>query len=188
MNMKQSHHSNKHHINDNCLRGSSRVAHNTKAADQKHHNKKDSSVDYKHYHQHQRNHNTQPSTVPQRLFMDTLLKHTAIALAIIIPLAAYSAFATSSTLNAASNATAATNPFLPLATIDNDEVHSQHRMDVQSNADINDVNKDTQYMHTLGVPAYDDQIMIPNHTLAADQLYSSKPKNTQGDTPINVRN
>lgn len=35
--------------------------------------------------------------IPQRPFMDCLLKHTAIALAIIIPLAAYSAFATSAT-------------------------------------------------------------------------------------------
>ncbi|WP_227430141.1 hypothetical protein [Psychrobacter sp. I-STPA6b] len=37
------------------------------------------------------------SELPQRYFMNSLLKHTAIALAIIIPLAAYSAFANPST-------------------------------------------------------------------------------------------
>ena len=48
-------------------------------------------------------------TVPERIFMNGLIKHTGIALAIIIPLAAFSAYAATPPVNTAAKATVTAN-------------------------------------------------------------------------------
>lgn len=52
---------------------------------------------------------TSLTTIPERIFMNGLIKHTGIALAIIIPLAAFSAYAATPPINAATKADVATN-------------------------------------------------------------------------------
>ncbi|HCR86975.1 MULTISPECIES: lipocalin family protein [Psychrobacter] len=48
-------------------------------------------------------------TIPERIFMNGLIKHTGIALAIIIPLAAFSAYAATPPVNTAAKATVTAN-------------------------------------------------------------------------------
>ena len=49
------------------------------------------------------------TTIPERIFMNGLIKHTGIALAIIIPLAAFSAYAATPPVNTAAKATVTAN-------------------------------------------------------------------------------
>ena len=121
----------------------------------------------------------QPPAIPQRFFMDTLLKHTAIALAIIVPLAAYSAFATSP-----SN-TSKSSPFVSLEEKSDDkpEVNSQYKQNDRL------ANSDTRYINTLGVPVYDDDIFLASENLQQVDLSNTDSAIVDtDDAPISARN
>lgn len=141
------------------------------------------------YHCRDHNHSqqcskAQPPAIPQRLFMNTLLKHTAIALAIIIPLAAYSAFATSPS-NTSSN-TSKSSPFVSL-----ENENSDDRPEVNSQYKQNDrlANSDTRYINTLGVPVYDDDIFLATENLQQVDLSNTDSAIVDtDDAPISARN